>query len=77
MTIENVDRAIKSVKIKNCEGYDRIPQRILCEGIEYLIQPIHRLFSLIYEQKKIPEQWLISKIIPIFKKGSKNNVENY
>ena len=77
MTIENVNRAIKSVKIKNCEGYDRIPQRILCEGIEYLIQPIHRLFSLIYEQKKIPEQWLISKIIPIFKKGSKNNVENY
>ena len=33
MTIENVNRAIKSVKIKNCEGYDRIPQRILCEGI--------------------------------------------
>ena len=26
---------------------------------------------------KIPEQWSISKIIPIYKKGSKNDIKNY
>ena len=76
-TLENVTKAIKSIKIKNCEGYDRIPQRILSEGINYLLEPIHKLFNLIYERKKVPEKWLISKIIPIFKKGSKNEIENY
>ena len=25
MTRENVTKAIRSIKIKNCEGYDRIP----------------------------------------------------
>ena len=37
MTRDNIIKAIKSIKIKNCEGYDRIPQRILSEGINYLI----------------------------------------
>ena len=35
------------------------------------------LFQKIYESKKLPEQWLISKTIPIFKKGSPQNIENY
>ena len=69
--------ALKSIKIKNSEGYDRIPQRILNEGREILINPITKLFKLIYTHKAIPQQWSISKIIPIFKKGSKNDIENY
>ena len=74
---DNCMEALRSIKIKNCEGYDRIPQRILNEGKEILINPITKLFNLIYEYKTIPEQWSISKIIPIFKKGSKTDIENY
>ena len=77
MTVENVSNAMKSVKIKNCEGYDRIPQRVLNEGAEILLKPTHKLFNLIYTTKKIPEQWSISKITPIHKKGNKNEIENY
>ena len=73
----NVMNALRSIKIKNSEGYDRIPQRILNEGRELLIKPITRLFELIYESNQIPEQWSISKVIPIFKKGSKTLIENY
>ena len=35
------------------------------------------LFDKIYNTKAIPEQWLISKVIPIHKKGSISNIENY
>jgi hypothetical protein len=35
------------------------------------------LFSKIYASGQIPEQWKVSKIVPIFKKGSKNQIENY
>ena len=68
---------LKTIKIKNCEGYDRIPQRILSDGANILIGPFTGLFERIYNQKSIPEQWSISKVIPIFKKGLKNNIENY
>ena len=30
---------VNQLKLKNCEGYDRIPQRILIDGIEVLIKP--------------------------------------
>ena len=66
------------LKRKNSEGYDRIPQRVLVDGIEHLLDPLTHLFNLIYNQKKIPEQWLIAKTIPVFKnKGDKKSVENY
>ena len=77
MCLENIIGAFKSIKIKNCEGYDRIPQRIINKGMEILIEPAYALFNLIYKYKVIPEQWSISKIIPIFKKGSKTYIENY
>ena len=77
MTPENVISAIKSLKVKNCEGFDRIPVRILIDGIEELTPILSHLFNLIYKQRKIPEQWRISKVIPLFKKGNPNKIENY
>ena len=77
MTLVNVSKAMKSIKIKNCEGYDRIPQCILNEGMELLLQPTHKLFNLIYTNRKIPEQWSISKIVLIFKTGNKYEIDNY
>ena len=77
MTPKNVLLAVTSMKTKNCEGHDKIPQRILTDGIEILKYPLTILFNKIYTQKVIPEQWLISKIAPIHKKGNSNQIENY
>ena len=77
MSQDDILVCVKQLKIKNCEGYDRIPQRFLIDGIDILIEPLSQLFSQIYKDKTIPEQWLIAKITPIHKKDSKNNIENY
>ena len=69
--------AMKSLKIKNCEGHDRIPLRIIADGTPFLLKPLAILFKLIYRTKEIPEQWLISKITPLHKKGPSKNIENY
>ena len=42
-----------------------------------LIEPLTSLFELVYKDQKLPGQWLISKIIPIHKKGERNLIENY
>ena len=68
---------MNTLKNKNCEGHDRIPLRILHDGTQYLLKPLSILFNMIYKTKTIPEQWLISKIIPIHKKGPVKNLENY
>ena len=74
----SVKECMLSLKIKNTDGYDRIPQRILVDGADVLVGPFSKLFNKIYNEKTIPEQWLIAKTIPIFKnKGDKKNIENY
>ena len=42
-----------------------------------MAQQMAQLFDNIYNTCVIPEQWKVSKIIPIFKKGSKSQIENY
>ena len=77
MSSTDLKECIKNIKIKNCEGYDRIPQRVLVDGYTILETPLGVLFEKIYNQKTIPQQWLISKITPIHKKGQKTPIENY
>jgi hypothetical protein len=78
MTSDDLRDCIMSLKSKNTEGFDRIPQRILVDGVEFLLEPLTYLFEQIYRQKKVPEQWLISKTIPVFKnKGAAQKIENY
>ena len=69
-----VNKVMKSLKIKNCEGFDRIPLRILNEGAENLITPLTRLMQLIYNTKKIPEQWRVAKIVTTHKSGTRDNI---
>ena len=69
--------AVNSLIIKNCEGHDRIPLRVIMDGIKILLTQLTVLFSKIYEQKTIPAQWLTAKIIPIHKKGNLSDIKNY
>jgi hypothetical protein len=68
---------LKNLKSKNCEGPDRLPLRILKDGATVLSRPLSVLFHKIYERKEIPEQWKVSKVIPLHKKGKKEDIENY
>ena len=77
MTEKDILDCLCKIKIKNCEGFDRIPQRVLVDGAPILIHPLRELFRRVYYQNSLPEQWLISKITPIHKKGPKNKIENY
>ena len=74
----SIKECIMSLKMKNSEGYDHIPQRILVDGVDHLMTAFEGLFCQIYSQVKIPSQWLVSKTIPVFKnKGDVKDIENY
>ena len=76
-TKELVQSVMEDLKEKNSYGFDNIPQRILKEGASVLMEPFHKLLNLIYQQKKLPEQWKTSRIIPLHKKGKKSELKNY
>ena len=45
MSKVDITECVRSIKIKNCEWYDRIPQRILVDGIDHLAVPLTHLFK--------------------------------
>ena len=77
MTKNDVYECLETLVNKKCEGYDRIPLCCLYDVKSVLLAPFANLFTKIYLTQKIPEQWKVSKIIPIFKKGNANQIENY
>jgi hypothetical protein len=71
MTPERVEECLRNLKSKNCEGPDRLPLRIMKDGATVLAKPWSVLFHKIYERKEIPEEWKVSKVITLHKKGKK------
>ena len=58
-------------------GPDSIPQLFISNCWVNLNQVILFLFNKSLSTGCFPMQWKIAHIVPIFKKGVKNNVENY
>ena len=78
MDQDSIQECVTTMKIKNGEGMDRIPQRILVDGLDRLMITFSGLFRRIYEQVTIPGQWLASKTIPVYKnKGDERDITNY
>jgi hypothetical protein len=77
MTKLQIAGVLKDLKVKNYEGYDRLPLRILNDGSEILLDTIADLFDKIYKEKKVPMQWKIAKILPLHKKGPSTKILNY
>jgi hypothetical protein len=51
MNQESIRLFIKPIKPKNAKWFDRIPLRILTDGIHQLLDPLAILFNKIYYEK--------------------------
>jgi hypothetical protein len=56
-----------TLKPKNSEGFDRISQGVLLDGLEYLPPPLKRLFHQFYNLRQVPDQWFVPVTIPNYK----------
>jgi len=76
-TLELITKVLKNTKPSQCSGYDRIPMVYLRDSCEIISHFVHQLFTKIYNEKTVPEQWKMGKITPIPKKGRQTDVKNY
>ena len=58
-------------------GPDRFLNEFFINGKETLTPYFHILFNKIFLSGYFPETWSAGEIIPLHKKGDKNNVDNY
>jgi hypothetical protein len=71
LSYEEVAHIIKCLKNHKASGTDQILAEFFEKRGETLCRRIHHLTKLIRTQHKIPEEWSIGIIQPIYKKGDK------
>ena len=74
---DNVIKLIHSLKRGKSPGPDGISNDLLINNAQWWVDPLANLFTLIDEHGFIPEDWLTSILVPIFKKGNPSNAGNY
>lgn len=74
---DEILRSIKQLKTNKSGGPDRIINEFFIHGKHILAPTVCNLFNKIFEKGYFPEDWTEGYIIPLHKKGSINDVENY
>ena len=58
-------------------GPDEIHGRVLKNCAVSLAYPLSLMFKLSYNLGSLPREWKLANVVPVHKKGSKDNIENY
>ena len=77
VTEKQMSQALKNLNGTKSPGPDEIHPRILKELHVELAKPLTVLFNNSILESKIPVEWKIAEVRPIFKKGDKSQAGNY
>lgn len=69
--------AIKKIKGNFTMGPDLIPAFLIRDCAMIFAKPLHIIFNFIITSGEFPQLWKESRICPIYKKGSRNEISNY
>ena len=76
-TYEEMIEVISKMKNGKAPGIDNITVDLITNGGTELLQRIFDLLLQIWDQERMPEEWEIEIICPIFKKGDCRECSNY
>jgi hypothetical protein len=76
-SLVEVEIAIGKLKSYKSPGTDQIPVEMIKAGDETLCSDIHERICSIWNKEELPQQWKVSIIVPIHKKGDKTDCNNY
>ena len=77
VSIKEMEDALRSLNVNKSSGPDGLHPRVLKELATVLSYPLKLLFDKTITQGKLPSQWKIAEVRPIFKKGIKTSPGNY
>ena len=75
--MNELDKAINSLKREKSAGHDSILNEFIIHASLSVKVLILLLFNIILKLEHFPAFWAVGTVVPIFKKGDKNDVNNY
>jgi hypothetical protein len=70
-------RKIKALDLHKGPGPDQLPPIFVYRCAEVLTPPLSFIFNMSLESGIFPSAWKETKIVPVFKDGSKSDIKNY
>eukprot|EP00061_Rhincodon_typus_P013097 g39262.t1 len=77
ITKENVLEKLKDRKMEKSPGSDGLKPRVLKETAEEIVGALLIIFQESLESGRVPEDWKIAHVTPLFKKGLRQKTGNY
>ena len=77
VTESEVEKVAKGLKNKLSAGIDEIPDYVVKQCIKLLKKPLANIYNASLESGIFPDQLKIAKVVPVYKKGDKKDVQNY
>ena len=78
ISMDEILKAMKSMKAGKSPGYDRVSVEMLRAGDGVVASQLYRLFNLCWACGRVPEDWCKAVIVPLYKgKGSQLDCKNY
>ena len=77
VTFADIRLILDNLDSNKATGPDEISGRILKECARELTPSITKLCNLSLSQGKFPHSWKLANVVPVYKKGCRDSVENY
>eukprot|EP00061_Rhincodon_typus_P001212 g14044.t1 len=77
ITKEKVLEKLNGLKVDKSPGPDGLHPRVLKEIAEEIVEALVMIFQESLESGRVPEDWNIANVTPLFKKGVGQKTENY
>ena len=77
LTQDEIVDILKILKLGKAVGHDNISHHILKFTARSISKPLCILFNMSLQQSKFPNQWKLANVLPLFKKGNRDQASNY
>ena len=77
VSVQAVTKLLKTLSNSKSVSIDGLDSYSVKVSAEIIAKPVHHIVTLSIMQSKFPDTWKYSKVIPLFKKGSKLERQNY
>ena len=68
---------LNKLKSKKAVGLDAIPTRLLKDSAEIIANPLTKIINFSLANGCVPSEWKEARVIPLFKSGKSDNMDNY
>ena len=74
---DSVFTILRDINVSKAADINRLPERLLKDGIEVLADPVADICKFSISLNKFPSAFKLGKVKPIFKKDQTTNASNY